>query len=124
MPIWRKYARDHRRTIREYDLADPGDPNVLTPDEAWISRVIGSHLRNVERDALVGRAADVPWTRIPAGADLADADPAVPDGLFTDAASLYWWFTWPERIPGVAVAKDTRSCTSSGKASTRSWMIT
>jgi len=29
----------------------------------------------------------------------------VPGGLFAAAVRLYWWFTWPERIPGVAVAK-------------------
>jgi len=105
MPIWRKYARDHGRTIREYDLAEPGDANALTPGEAWISRVIGSCLRHDERDQLVGRAAAAPWMCIHAGADLADADPAVPGGLFADAARLYWWFTWPERIHGVRVAK-------------------
>lgn len=105
MPIWRKYAHDHGRTIREYDLADPGDPNVLTPDEAWISRIIGSRLTHGKRDRLVGRAADAAWTCVPAGADLAGAEPAVPGGLFADAARLYWWFTWPDRIPGVAVAK-------------------
>jgi len=39
------------------------------------------------------------------GADLADADPAAPAGLFASTAKLYWAFTWPERISGVAVAK-------------------
>jgi hypothetical protein len=40
-----------------------------------------------------------------ADADLTDADPAVPDGLFASTARLYWAFTWPEHIPGVARAK-------------------
>ena len=107
MPIWRRYAREHGRTIREYDLADPGEPNVLTADEAWASRLIGSRLTHDERDELVSRAADAdaPWARIPADADLTSADAAVPAGLFADAAHLYWWFTWPERIHGVRVAK-------------------
>jgi hypothetical protein len=52
MPIWRVYARDHGRTIREYDDADPGDPYVLTGDEAWLSRIIGSHVRHIERDMM------------------------------------------------------------------------
>ena len=30
MPIWRQYAEDYPRTIREYDLSDPGDPDALT----------------------------------------------------------------------------------------------
>ena len=40
-----------------------------------------------------------------AGADLADADPAALDGLFACTAELYWAFTWPERITGIAAAK-------------------
>lgn len=105
MPMWRNYARDYPRTIREYDLADPGDPDVLTEAEAWRSRIINSRLTYAERDQVVARAACAPWDSIPAGADLADADPAAPDGLFASAARLYWAFTWPERISGVAIAK-------------------
>jgi hypothetical protein len=105
MPIWRAYARDHPRTLRDYDLSDPGDPGVLTAAEAWRSRIISSRLTHAERDKLVSRAERAPWASVPADADLADADPAVSDGLFASTARLYWAFFWPERIPGVARAK-------------------
>jgi hypothetical protein len=105
MPIWRAYARDYPRTIRDYDLSDPGDPGLLTAAEAWRSRIVNSRLTHAERDELVSRAADAPWASVPADADLADADPAVAGGLFASAAWLYWAFTWPEHMPGVARAK-------------------
>lgn len=105
MPLWRRYARDYPRTVSEYDFGHPGDPDVLTETEAWRSRIINSRLTYGERDQVVQRALSAPWSSVPAGADLADADPSVPDGLFAGMAGLYWSFTWPERISGVAVAK-------------------
>lgn len=54
MPIWRQYAEDYPRTIREYDLEDPGDPDVLTEAEAWRSRIINSRLTYGERDEVIG----------------------------------------------------------------------
>lgn len=105
MSMWHRYARDYQRTIRDYDLRDPGEPDVLTEAEAWRSRIINSRLTHVECALVVQRALAAPWASVPASADLADADPSVPDGLFADMARLYWFFTWPERISGVAVAK-------------------
>lgn len=105
MPMWRWYARNYPCTIHEYDLGDPGNPDVLTAAEAWRSRVINSRLTNAERDEVVRRAVSAPWAGVPADADLIEADPLIPGGLFEDMASLYWSFTWPERISGVAVAK-------------------
>src|ERR1700733_3641684 len=105
MSMWRIYAHNYGRTIRHYDLAVPGDPDVLTADEAWRSRLIHSRLTYQERDQMVERAADAPWVGVPADADLIDADPTTPRGLFAKAADLYWTFTWPERIHGVRVAK-------------------
>jgi hypothetical protein len=105
MPMWRYYAENHRTTIRDYDLPGPGSPGELTAEEAWRSRIIGSRLTYAERDQVVDRAADAPWAGVSAGADLADADPATPGGPFAAAASLYWRFTWPERIHGVRAAK-------------------
>jgi hypothetical protein len=60
-----------------------------------------------ERDELVRRAAepDCPWDDVKGVADLADADPAVTGGEFDHAADLYWFFTSPERLRGVRVAK-------------------
>jgi Family of unknown function (DUF6308) len=78
---------------------------MLTEREAWRSRIINSRLTNGERDEVIERAVGAPWASVPADADLADADPAVAGGLFASAAGLYWAFTWPHRISGVAVAK-------------------
>jgi hypothetical protein len=105
MSLWRAYAQRHPRTIREYDLGDPGNPGVLTAPEAWRSRIINSHLTYVQRDKLIQRAKDAPWADVPADADLVDADPVAPDGLFGNATRLYWTFTWPDRIHGVRAAK-------------------
>jgi hypothetical protein len=107
MSIWRAYALLYAGTIRGYDLRRPGNPNVLTPDEAWCSRIIGSRMSRRERDELVRRAAetDCPWGDVGGDADLADADPAVTGGNFDHAADLYWYFTLPERIRGVRAAK-------------------
>jgi hypothetical protein len=107
MPIWRAYALLYAETIRGYDLRPPGDPNVLTPEEAWCSRIIGSRMSRRERNELVRRAAepDCPWGDVRGDADLADADSAATGGDFDHAADLYWYFTSPERIRGVRVAK-------------------
>lgn len=107
MPIWRGYALCYPRTIREYDLGGRGDPNHLTADEAWRSRIINSRLTRSECAELIARAAEprCPWRDVPDGADLSGADPDVRGGAFDKAASLYWYFIWPERIHGVGVAK-------------------
>jgi hypothetical protein len=107
MPMWRRYARAYPRTIREYDFGDRGDPEVLTEAEAWRSRIIRSNLTHDECDQVVQRGArlSTPWASVPADADLADADPSVPGGLFADMAELYWSFMRPEPIPRVKVAK-------------------
>jgi hypothetical protein len=56
MAMWRKYAHDHGRTVRHYDLAVPGNPGVLTAEEAWKSWTIHSRLTYQERDQIVARA--------------------------------------------------------------------
>lgn len=105
LTIWTRYARRYAKTLRDYDLAETGDPNLLTTAEAWRTRKIGSRITRSECDQLELRALAAPWRAIPAAADLADADPADYDGLFAQATELYWHFTWPERTRGVRVAK-------------------
>jgi hypothetical protein len=104
-PLWRRYAQKYTRTIREYDHGGSGDPDILTEAEAWRSRIINSRLTRGECTEVVRRAQSAPWASVPATADLADADASVAGGLFADTAGLYWWFTSPARIKGVAVAK-------------------
>ena len=64
MPIWRQYGQDYPRTIRDYDLGDPGDPGVLTEAEAWRSRIINSRLTHREREQVIGRSASAPWASV------------------------------------------------------------
>jgi hypothetical protein len=103
--LWRRYARNYPRTIREYDLGGLRDPDTLTEAEAWRSPIINSRLTRGECDEVVRRAQSAPCASVPAAADLVDADASVPGGLFADTAGLYWSFTSPGRIKGVAVAK-------------------
>src|SRR5258706_13729136 len=90
LPIWAAYARQYPGTLRDYDLADPGQPDVLTAEDAWRTRKIGSRITRSECGELERRARDAPWGAVPADADLADADPDRADGLFSAAAALYW----------------------------------
>ena len=106
MTIWREYARSRPRTIRDYDRGGRGNPNYLTADEAWRSRIINSRLTRNECQQLAARAAALgcPWRDVPEDASLSGADPALQGGAFDKAARLYWHFTVP-RIHGVRVAK-------------------
>jgi hypothetical protein len=104
MKVWRGYAQAFSATLRDYDFQRVDDPNELTAGEAYRSRRINSRITKAESECLEQRALSAPWTDVPRGADLEDADPAVADGLFRKMTSLYWHFTCP-RIRGVRVAK-------------------
>ncbi len=65
MGVWVNYSRHYGKTLERYDLADPGDPDLLTRDEAWRSRIIASRLTHQEADAVVERAESAPWTDVP-----------------------------------------------------------
>ena len=107
MRIWRGYAHSYPRTIRDYDLGECEEPNRLTVDEAWRSRIINSRLSRSECEELVSRAAEpgCPWRDVTKNANLPNADPTLQGGDFDKAVRLYWNFTWPERIRGIRVAK-------------------
>lgn len=105
MAVWREYARQHWKTLRDYDRAPPGEPNVLSADEAWLTRVINSRITRRECTEITLRAVGAPWNGVSPAADLAEADPTVPGGLFAAGAALYWHFLWPERPRGIRVAK-------------------
>jgi hypothetical protein len=62
-------------------------------------------MTQAESRELAQRAVGAPWADVPAGADLADADPGSAGGLFAGMARFYWHFTWPEPVTGVRVAK-------------------
>jgi hypothetical protein len=97
MILWRGYAAAHGRTLRDYDLAPRGAADILTAEEASRSKIIKSRLTDAQSKAIARRAADAPWSTIPADADLVDADPAATGDLFAAPADLYWHFTCPVR---------------------------
>src|SRR5260370_36748795 len=86
MAMWRAYASDYPRTIRCYDLAPQGDPGILTPEEAWRSRIINSRLTASERNALGERAKPAPWARVPPDPGLAPAGTPRRAAIFTAPA--------------------------------------
>lgn len=98
------YATGRTKTLRQYDLADRGDPNTLTVDEVVRTRIISSRISDLERVWFVERATRAPWADVPAGADLRDANPAVEAGDYDRAVALYDAFCI-ERRRGVHHAK-------------------
>jgi hypothetical protein len=101
MSIWRGYGR---RTLDRYDLPGSGRSDVLTPAEAWRTRVVHSRLTRGEQTRLLARADTAPWSDVPADAELLNADPNEQGGLFHAAANLYWHFSNP-RMPGFGPPK-------------------
>ena len=59
------------QTVDKYDLATPGDPNVLTSDEITTTRQIHSRITNVQRDQMVKVASKNThlWSAIPKDAN-------------------------------------------------------
>jgi Family of unknown function (DUF6308) len=104
MKMWRAYAQGFSATLRGYDFQPVGESNALTAEEAYRSRKINSRITKAQSEYLEQRALNAPWTDVPSGADLENADPEVADGLFRKMTNLYWHFTWP-RTRGVGVAK-------------------
>lgn len=104
MKLGRDYAEAFSATLRDYDFQPVGDPNVLNAGQAYRSRKINSRITKAQSEYLEQRALSAPWTSVPSGSDLEDADPAVADGLFRRMTRFYWHFTWP-RSRGVGVAK-------------------
>lgn len=101
------YAARHGRTLEEYDFRDRGNPNVLTAEEIWVTRIIHSRVTHAERAELERVAASCAsaWTAIPFDAHIQDADPSVADDLYDDMLRLYTPLT---EIPGVDRAKASK----------------
>jgi hypothetical protein len=85
------YARRYGRTLKEYDLAQAGDPNRLTYEDIKSTRVIASRISNAEAKKMVKLAEDNRnlWLELPTNARLQDADPAARDGLYEAMTALY-----------------------------------
>jgi hypothetical protein len=101
----KKLAQYPERTPPRYDLPGPGDPDVLSPAEVARTRVIKSRISNRQAEWFVERAKSAPW--MSAAADLRDADPAEPDGLYAAMAAMYDHFIQdrPEQVNHAKVSK-------------------
>lgn len=84
------FRRYRLKTVHRYDLKGPGDPYVITLEEAARTRAVSSRLSNQEAAWLVARSQTAPWP-LP-DADLADADPSERDGLYDQMNACYEHF--------------------------------
>jgi len=100
--VLRGYLHGHGKTLRAYDLAGLGAPDILSREEVVRTRVIASRISHQEAAWFVERAAQAPWSAVPQHARLADADPMVAGGAYDDALALYDYFAAaaPVRVRG------------------------
>lgn len=86
-----KYAKRYAKTLDNYDFARRSDTNSLTADEIWATRIIASRVTHAERDAIERASrewADL-WLKVPAEAQIANADPRISGGLYDDMLALF-----------------------------------
>lgn len=102
--VLRAYAQRYPATIRTFDAGGHGHPAKLTRDEVVRTRVIASRISEAEAEWFVDVARDAPWDGVPADADLREADPQNPSGLYAASVELYDYFK-AKSPPGVAIAK-------------------
>jgi Family of unknown function (DUF6308) len=100
--VLRGYLQRHGKTLRAYDLAGLGNPDILSFGEVVRTRVMASRISHREAAWFVERAALAPWSAVPEHARLADADPMVAGGAYDDALALYDHFAaaTPVRVRG------------------------
>lgn len=102
-----EYASQFGGTLARYDFGDRGEPDVLTAEEIWRTRIIRSRISRSERDELeqVAAACRPLWSRITFKANLRDAEPTAAGGLWADMLKLYARFT---EVPGISMAKASK----------------
>ena len=85
-----EYAKDHARTLREYDFATADcPPNEVYMQEVKRTRVIASRISNEQGDAMIRMLADASWSGVPESAHLDQADPAERGKLYDQMLRLY-----------------------------------
>ncbi|MFC7024615.1 DUF6308 family protein [Promicromonospora thailandica] len=99
-----EYGQRYWDTVARYDLAGAADPVALSAAEVARTRVIGSRISNAQSNWFVRRSITAPWDLVPPSVSLADADPALDDGLYTAANALYEHFR-SDAPTGIARAK-------------------
>lgn len=101
------YGRRYAGTLAKYDFGDKGDPNILTGDEIWTTRIIHSRFSRAEQSELEARSASWrgTWAAVAPTACIEDADPAIEDGHYDAMQALYSLMT---DIHGVNAAKASK----------------
>jgi hypothetical protein len=101
------YSRRYAGTLTKYDFRDKGDPDTLTADEIWATRIIHSRITRAEQSELEKRSRSwrADWAAVAPTARLEDADPAINGGPYDTMQELYSHFT---DVPGVSWAKASK----------------
>jgi hypothetical protein len=101
------YAATFGATLRRYDFRSRGNPDVLTGEEIWTTRIIRSRVTHFEKSELERTSAGWTslWAAIPLHASIEHADPAVAGGLYDDMDKLFGLIT---EVPGVSWAKASK----------------
>jgi hypothetical protein len=101
------YGERYPGTLAKYDFGDKGDPNILTADEIWATRIIHSRFSRAEQSELEKRSAtwSASWAAITPNARIADANPQIEDGLYDAMQKLYSLMT---DLQGVGWAKASK----------------
>ncbi|MDQ0923379.1 hypothetical protein QF038_001887 [Pseudarthrobacter sp. W1I19] len=102
-----EYSRRYAGTLLKYDFGDKGDPNILTADEIWTTRVIHSRFTRAEQSELEKRSTSwrENWAAVASTARIEDADPAIEEGQYDAMQKLYSLIT---DIHGVSWAKASK----------------
>jgi hypothetical protein len=99
-------ARGTRRTFEELHLRNDRSSNRLSHEDVVLTRRMRSRVSEDEAEWFVERGATARWRRLPAAAELRDAEPDTEAGriLLARGFDLYRHF-FEERPSGVASAK-------------------
>ncbi len=80
---------DNEKVVRNYDLVEQDDPNVITAREILATQYTKLRVDSMELQYFVDQGAKAPWELLPVGTRLQEADPAEEGDLYDDAETFY-----------------------------------
>jgi hypothetical protein len=103
------YLERHGGTVTHYDfLAATFDHINAELIRATRSPWMGSRISAKEAAWFIDQGTTAPWAAIPVDAQLKEADPLAPDGLYDQAAAV-WEHFWDTRPVNVSTAKISKT---------------
>lgn len=107
MTVLVDYMARYGGTLDTYDFAFRGEPDVLTAEEIWRTRIIHSRVTHAETSELERAATgwNSLWEAVPSDAHIKNADPVLDGGLYDDMLELYTHMT---DIHGASAAKASK----------------